>query len=90
MNYFENYRIINSLLKEDIIERFGNPEVKRSCFKSSTNSIRQVITMYEVTISVNGVLQTQQISANNYSELFMIVTNMYSGNNVQIINYRRV
>ena len=46
--------------------------------------------MYEVTISVNGVLQTQQISANNYSELFMIVTNMYSGKNVQIINYRRV
>lgn len=46
--------------------------------------------MYEVTLIVNGRLETTVVEANNSSLLFNIITNMYTGRDVQIINYRRI
>lgn len=46
--------------------------------------------MYEVTISLDGVIEKIVIPANSYAEVFTAITNMYSNSKTQIINFRRI
>lgn len=46
--------------------------------------------MYEVTIVIDGILKNLKISANDSVSLFNIITNQFSGNNIQIINYKKI
>lgn len=46
--------------------------------------------MWEVTISVDGILQKTQISANDSVGVYNAITNMYGSGKVQIINMRRI
>lgn len=46
--------------------------------------------MYEVTISVNGLIKKIQIQANDSFSVHNVITNMYGTGNVQIINIRRI
>lgn len=45
--------------------------------------------MYEVTYSVDGVIMKSTIPANDYNQIFQIITNMYAKGKVQIINILR-
>ena len=46
--------------------------------------------MFEVTISVDGIIKNIMINANDSFQVTNIVTNMYGNGRVQIINIRRV
>lgn len=46
--------------------------------------------MYEITYSMDGILKKININANDEHSAFMIFTNMYSGQRIEIINIRRV
>lgn len=45
--------------------------------------------MYEVTISIDGILKKIMVSANDSYSVTQIVTNMYGNGKVQIINIER-
>lgn len=46
--------------------------------------------MYEVTYTVDGIIHKMNIEANDSSQVFNIVTNMFGSGKVQIINVRRI
>lgn len=46
--------------------------------------------MYEVTFSIDGVIEKIVIPANSYVEAFTAITNMYSNSKTQIINIRKI
>lgn len=46
--------------------------------------------MFEVTISLDGIIKNIMINANDSFQVTNIVTNMYGNGRVQIINIRRV
>lgn len=46
--------------------------------------------MYEVTYSVDGIVHKTNIQANDYSNVYNIITNMFGVGKVQILNVRRI
>lgn len=46
--------------------------------------------MFEVTFSIDGIISKGMIPANEQYEIINIITNMYKGSKVQIINIRKV
>lgn len=46
--------------------------------------------MYEVTYSIDGIIKNININANDEHQAFMIFTNMFSSQKVEVINIRRV
>ena len=46
--------------------------------------------MYEVTYSIDGIIKKISINANDAFTAQNILTNMFNGTNVDIINVRRV
>ena len=45
--------------------------------------------MYEVTISINGIIHTISVPATDAAQINTIITNMYGNSNYQIINFIR-
>lgn len=45
--------------------------------------------MYEVTLSINGIIHKINIPATSAAEVNTIITNMYGNSNYQIINFIR-
>ena len=50
---------------------------------------RGELKMYEVTISIDGILKTIHVNAKDGIQAQEIITNMYGNGKVQIINVRR-
>lgn len=46
--------------------------------------------MYEVTYSVNGIVRSLNIKADDAIQAQQIITNMFGMENMQIINWRRI
>lgn len=46
--------------------------------------------MYEVTYSVDGIVRTLNVNANDSVQAQQIITNMFGTGKVQIINWRRL
>ena len=45
--------------------------------------------MYEVTYSIDGIVRTLDVPANDAVQAQQIITNMFGKGNVQIINWKR-
>lgn len=45
--------------------------------------------MYEVTLSINGIIHKINIPTTNAAEVNTMITNMYGSTNYQIINFIR-
>ncbi len=46
--------------------------------------------MYEVTYSANGIIHKTNIPADDYTQVFNIMINMFGSGNFQIISARRI
>lgn len=83
-------------IKEEFQNKYnfivGQRDYGRTYFENMKKELRErrKIKMFEVTYSINGIIKTININANDQFQVQEIFLNMYSGSNAEIINVRRI